>query len=167
MPKLNDDTWYAEKRAMAYVYSLFAMHDEAQVIDVAADRQGDYGVDLVVDLSQHQKFKIPRKLAVAVKGYRELPGETELNRRMSRDPLRRVAETMRLPAIVCFVQFVDLAAVYSWIVEPDVENGKPALKIPAACDWAELQKDAVKEILSRVNDFYEAIYDVEVRPKHK
>jgi hypothetical protein len=167
MPKHNDENWYAEKRAMAYVYSLFAMNAEAHLTEVRDGNGSDHGVDLLIDLNGQKNFTMERKFAVAVKGCREFSSVVELSRQMSKDPINRFANESEIPVIVCVVQFVNLEAVYCWIVEPVVEGRKAGLRTPDECNWMRFQADAVQEILSKVDAFYEALYDVEIKKKRK
>jgi hypothetical protein len=167
MPKLNDANWYAEKRAMAYVYSLFAMHDEAVLTEERHRNDDDNGVDLLIDLSEPKKLMMPRRFAVQIKGLRDLPSVKELNKRLGKDPGHRLAKAFEMPVLLSVVQFSNLRALYCWIVEPIVEDGKAGLRIPDECNWTEFQKDAVEDVLAKVNVFYEALYDVEVTKKRK
>ena len=131
MPKTNDENWYAEKRAMAYVYSLFAMHPEARLITETRDANGsDHHSDLLVDLNEPKHMTMQRRFAVEVKGYREFPNVVKLNRRMSKDAVYRITNESEIPVLVCVVQFVNLEAVYCWIIEPVIEEGKAGLRIP-------------------------------------
>jgi hypothetical protein len=161
MPRKTDEPWYAEKRAMAYVYSLFAMKPSRILTEVPASK--DYGVDLLVESGERPRYRMQRPLGVEIKGYREFPSTNELNRRIARDPIQRVVDKLRMPLLVCVVQFVKLKAVYCWLVEPIIEDRKAALQQPDEYEWSEFEEKAVDEILKRVDLFYEALYDIKVK----
>jgi hypothetical protein len=161
MPRDADEPWYAEKRAMAYVSTLFAMHPWRIATQVALGDKSH--VDLMVESSERRSDVMPRWLAVEVKGYRKFPSTRELNRRIAKEPIQRSAEKFRLPLLVCVVQFVKLEAVYSWLVKPALENERAALQMIKECEWHTLDKNAVSTIVRAVDVFYDALYDIAIK----
>src|SRR4051794_33441195 len=99
MPKNVTEPWYAEKRAMAYVYSLFAMKPTNTLTEVKSDSR--YCIDLLVEVGEQNRLVMKRQLGVEIKGYREFPSTAELNRQMAKDPVQRAIDSIKVPLLVC------------------------------------------------------------------
>ncbi len=156
MPKQAAEPWYAEKRAMAYVSSLFAM----QKISDLTESSKEVGVDLVIDVADERAIGMRRVFAIQIKGFRELPGVLELNRRISKEPSYGHIDKIEVPLLLCAVSFVNLEAVYCWLLEPIVEKGRSGLLEPAKHDWRPLDDNAAPVIVAKVSVFYDALFDL-------
>jgi hypothetical protein len=159
MPKNIEEPWYAEKRAMAYVSSLFALQEIARL----EEPRDDLGVDLVIDVPEGGEHGIRRSLAIQVSGFRELPSHAELSRRISKDFLARHLSQFQLPLVTCAVSFATLKASYCWMLEPVVERGRASLRRPVGYDWQSFDENAAREITSAVTAFYDVLLDLQIK----
>ena len=159
MPKTDDQPWYAEKRALAYVSSMFATQQIVRLDEVRTDT----GVDLLIDVPVSGEHGIRRSLAVQVKGFRDLPGNAELSRRISKEYLARHLSHFDMPLMVCAVSFVSLKAEYCWMLEPIADRGRASLKRPVGYEWAPFDEKAAHEIVASVTAFYDVLLDLQVK----
>jgi uncharacterized protein DUF4365 len=145
--------WYFEKRAEAFVCSLFAGRDVA----VRGRGQQDFGVDFLLDLRKGHR-ELGRYLAVQVLAFGDFPAEADLRQEIaSRYSLKRREEFL-FPLIVFAVQVNEPAAVYAWVLEPFVEQEEATLRSPEEDDeWKKLDDSSMEEILARVEAFWDAL----------
>jgi hypothetical protein len=159
MPKTDEQPWYAEKRALAYVSSMFATQKIVRLEEVRTDT----GVDLLIDVPERGEHGIRRSLAIQVKGFCELPGNAELNRRITKEYLARHVSQFNVPLIVCVVSFKTLKAEFCWMLEPVVDGGRANLKRPVGYDWATFDEAGAGEIVSAVTAFYDVLLDLRIK----
>ena len=69
------------------------------------------------------------------------PAQAESNRRISKEPSLGHIDKIEAPLLVCTVSFVNLEAVYCWLLEPIVEKGRSGLLEPAKHDWRPLDEE--------------------------
>jgi Domain of unknown function (DUF4365) len=161
MPKTDEQPWYAEKRARAYVSSMFATQKIARL----EESRADLGVDLRIDVPVSGEHGIRRSLAVQVKGFRDLPGTAELSRRISKEYLARHLSQFDVPLLVCAVSFMNLKAEYCWMLEPVVDRGRASLKRSVGYEWASFDENAAHEIVEAVTAFYDVLLDLQIEKR--
>jgi hypothetical protein len=144
--------WYVDKRAEAFVFSLFAGRDLA----VRDQEHQDFGVDFVLDLRKDQR-ELGRNLAIQVLAYVSFPKEADLNKEIARRLPPRLREDFMFPLAAFAIQVKELAAVYTWVLEPVAEKGEATLHSPREYEWKMLDDKAMDEILARVDAFWDAL----------
>lgn len=148
----KNQPWYVEKRARAYVYSLFAERN----ITVRDESQQSFGVDFVIDLRRGER-ELGRYLAVQLFAYPDFPNVADLNKKVARQLPSELREDMGVPLIAFAVQVRELDARYSWIIEPVVEEGAAVLSHTPEYDWKKLDDRAMEEILERLNEYWDRL----------
>ncbi len=129
------------------------------------EARDDFGVDLRVDVPDESEHGIRRSLAVQVKGFRELPGNAELSRRISKEYLSRHLSQFNMPLLVCAVSFASLKADFCWMLEPGVDGGRASLKRPVGYEWATFDENAARDIIGAVTAFYDVLLDLQVKKR--
>ncbi len=155
MSDKHAEGYYSEKRAMAYVTTLFSSE---YVLD--NDGPGDGGIDLLVDLAGKDQGKMRRPFAIQVKGFHELPSNKELGKRISKQYPEKLLKRFEMPFLICVVQFIDLKGVCCWLLEPRIEEGRAALMIPIDYDWQPLDEKKANGVVKEVDAFYKTVFDL-------
>lgn len=139
--------WYVSKRAEAFVFYLLAERP------LTVKRlESDLGADFVVETLKDGRAT-GNKVAIAVLAFDEFPTQAELEREInSRIP---PGKKKSWPVVVFAVQVKKLAALYSWLLKPCVEKGKPLLFPPEERKWKKLDDKAMDEILARVDEYWD------------
>jgi hypothetical protein len=148
----KNQPWYVEKRARAYVYSLFADRN----ITVRDESQQNFGVDFIIDLRKGER-ELGRYLAVQLFAYPDFPGVADLDKKVARQLPSQLREDMGVPLIAFIVQVRELDARYGWIIEPFVGDEGATLRHPSQYDWKKLDDRAMKVILERVNEYWDEL----------
>jgi hypothetical protein len=115
-------TWFFEERALAFAkLMLTARHN------VRPYAGTDMAIDLKVEIPTHGNSTPQRRFGVRIVAYMDLPDTKDADARVL-SHLGRNSFEAALP-ICAFVIGVRLPeGIYRWVVEPVVEDGRPALR---------------------------------------
>lgn len=143
-----------EKRAHALALMLLTRGADLLIEEV----QDDIGLDVIVRFHSEGKEGL-REFGIQVKGLvsAETKDHADKALRASIQQTQRYGPSLRPVCLFLFAMEND-GGWYTWIAEPIEEDGKPLLRSCAEPDCRQLDKRALKEIIERVNVWYDAIY---------
>lgn len=142
-----------EKRARALAMMLLTHRPDLLIEEVA-----DLGLDFIVRFNTEKEGM--RELGVKVRGARAAMTKEQADKalRPSMQQIKRHGPFTRPVCLFFFTMEYD-GAWYTWVAEPtESDDGKPTLRSCDAPDCRLLDKRAVKEIVERVDSWFNAVY---------
>jgi hypothetical protein len=145
---------FAEKRARALAMMLLTRHENLRIEEV----QEGIGLDYIVRFRTEDKEGL-REFGIALRAAWTAATKEHADQ-VLHPTLRQLKHYGPFPQPVCLFFFTmeDDGAWYTWVAEPAIEDGKPVLHSDGEPDCRPLTKSALKEIIERVDCWYDALF---------
>jgi len=146
---------FVEKRARALAMMLLTRRADLLIEEV----KDDIGLDYIVRFRTKGKEGL-REFGVELRGVWAAVSKDEADKvlRPSVQEMKRYGPFLRPVCLFCFTMEND-GAWFTWVAEPiEAEDGTPKLRCCGEPDCRQLDKRALKEILERVDWWYDAIF---------
>jgi hypothetical protein len=156
MPK--SDPWFVSERAYAIAALLLTSRNDL----IVRQQYGNDGrVDMLVEVLKNKKHTM-RVFGVQLKGFVSLPDLNTADKWFVSSSEKNRTE-YSLPLCACLIDVKKKDTYFRWIVEPQVTEGEPHLIRPDAAEWKSLTEKNLDEIVTPVNEWYDAIRPVAQR----
>ena len=148
------DPWFVGERAYAFSALLLTSHGE---LVVQQQRGTDDGIDLLVEVLKNGK-RAMRVFGVQLKGCLSLPSLDETGDSFGSGNLGQAEYD--LPVCAFLIDVKKNEGYFCWVVEPIVEDEEPSLERCREPRWKPLNAQALKIIVGRVAEWYDALRPV-------
>ncbi len=145
------DPWFLEERAVRFVSLVLTQHNEASIQAYAGT---DMAIDLLVEVLKKGKSTL-RFFGVQLVNYLDLPDIQNDNVPVLSHSGRDAFEAM-LPICVFVIGVRKPEGIYTWNVEPVVEDGRALLHRDVPASWQPLGEAGISRLFSQVNAWYDA-----------
>jgi len=145
---------FVEKRARALTMVLLTRREDLLIEEV----KDDIGLDYIVRFHTPGKEGL-REFGIKLRGAWAAVAKAHADKAL-RPSMRQMRGYGPFPRPVClfFLTMENDGAWYTWVAEPIEEGGKPALRVCDEPDCRELDQRALKEIIERVDWWYDALF---------
>jgi len=147
---------FVEKRAHALAMMLLSRREDLLIEEVV---QADIGLDYIVRFHTEGKEGL-REFGIQLKGRWAAVTKERADKvlRSSMQQMKRYGPSLR-PVCLFFFTMENDGAWYTWVAEPiEWEDRKPMLRSYDEADCRELDRRALKDIIDRVDRWYDAIF---------
>ncbi len=148
--------WFVSERAKA----LAGMHLTRRDDLLVTEPDQDVGLMYLVYIKKEAEKPSVRSFGVALLATPGPSTEERLNK-IIRPKLRPLLQLGEYPYPVCLFYFTvkDGRGYYTWVAEPFVtEEGKPKLQMRSDPDCKKLDREALDDIVRRVDKWYDALF---------
>ena len=150
--------WYLGERVKALAIMHLTRRNDLLI--KAEVREPEVNEDLLVEIVSPQNAGW-RRFGVSLRGTK-VPVTLDRADQYLTTSLRRLREHGEFPYPSCLFYFTmdDNQGYFTWIAEPIVDDEIPKLRLHEDARCSRLDRDALDRIVSRVNDWYDALSDL-------
>jgi hypothetical protein len=152
----KQDDWYIPERTRALATMYLTRRP-----DLTVKFERDTGLDILVEIGGRAGVEW-RAFGVVLLGSMSKTTISGANKYLNKNAkwLNRGELIHRIPSPTCLFYFTmkDDAGYYTWMAEPIVKDDAAKLKFHTTADCRLLDRAGLDEIVSRVNDWYNALY---------
>jgi hypothetical protein len=147
----DKEPWFVSARSEALAGLLLTSRED---VKVRSERKTDDGVEFLVEVKKGEGPSM-RMFAVQVKG--TVSVDASQWTAAVQHLFRLAPKSIFMPACLFLVNVRDNRSFYSWVAEPVVEDNGAKLRFVQAPAFRALDRQAVDEIVGRVNAWYDVL----------